>query len=66
MIPPLRIQLLGEFRLSVDDQPVDTINQQRLQSLLAYLCLHDDLSLTRLQLASVFWPDSTEKQELLS
>jgi predicted ATPase/DNA-binding SARP family transcriptional activator len=58
----LRIQLLGGFRLTLDDQPVTGIDAPRLQSLLAYLLLHQDMPPTRQQLAFLLWPDSTEAQ----
>lgn len=62
MIPPLHIQLLGEFRLFIDEQPAEAIHQQRIQALLAYLCLFGHAPHPRTQIASLFWPDSTEKQ----
>ena len=40
MMPLLHIQLLGDFQLTYGDQPVMTVNQARVQSLLAYLLLH--------------------------
>ena len=36
-MPELRIQLLGDFRLSDGDQLLTTVNTARLQALLAYL-----------------------------
>ena len=41
-MPELRIQLLGDFRLSDGDQLLTTVNTSRLQALLAYLILHRD------------------------
>jgi len=58
----LRVRLLGEFGLIYGDQPVDSVNTPRLQSLLAYLILHRDLPLSRRQIAFLFWPDSSEAQ----
>jgi len=37
MTPTLHIQLLGGFQVRVDDTPVTTLVQERLQALLAYL-----------------------------
>jgi DNA-binding SARP family transcriptional activator/predicted ATPase len=62
MAPILRIQLLGEFRLFLDDRPVDTFDQPRLQTLLAYLLLHRHAPQPRQQIAFCFWPDSSEEQ----
>jgi DNA-binding SARP family transcriptional activator len=59
---PLRIQLLGNIRLSLDDEPINTINTPRLQSLLTYLLLHHRAPQPRQQIAFLFWPDSSEKQ----
>ncbi len=58
----LRIQLLGEFSLAYDDQPVTGVNTPRLQSLLAYLVLHRQAPQPRRRLAFLFWPDSSEAQ----
>ena len=58
----LRICLLGGFRLDSDDPPTPTLPQPRLQGLLAYLVLHAGVHQSRQQIASLFWPDSSEKQ----
>ncbi|MBN1249637.1 MAG: AAA family ATPase [Anaerolineae bacterium] len=64
MDPKLRVQLLGDFRLYLDGAPVDTVDTPRLQSLLAFLLLHQDASQPRHYVAFLFWPDSTEQQAL--
>jgi DNA-binding SARP family transcriptional activator/predicted ATPase len=56
----LQVRLLGQFRLTVDDRPVDRPNTARLQSLLAYLLLHPDAPQSRASLAFAFWPDASE------
>jgi DNA-binding SARP family transcriptional activator len=56
----LQIRLLGQFRLSVDDRPVDGLQTGRLQSLLAYLLLHAEAPQPRATLAFAFWPDASE------
>jgi DNA-binding SARP family transcriptional activator/predicted ATPase len=56
----LQIRLLGQFRLSVDDRPVDGLQTARLQSLLAYLLLHAEAPQPRASLAFAFWPDASE------
>ena len=62
-VSSLRIQLFGDFRLVASDGDVPTIAQMpRLQSLLAYLLLHQAAQQSRAHLAFLLWPDSTEQQ----
>lgn len=63
-IPSITIQLLGDFGVCYDRQPLTTINTPRLQALLAYLVLHRQAPQSRRHLAFLFWPDSTEAQAL--
>ena len=63
-MPELRIQLLGDFRLSDGDQLLTTVNTSRMQALVAYLILHRDSPQSRKHLAFLFWPDTTEAQAL--
>ena len=58
----LHLQLLGNFRLSVDDQLVSRVDSPRLQALLAYLLLQRQAPVLRRQVAFSLWPDSTEAQ----
>ena len=60
MIPTVHIQLLGGFGLRIDDTPVITLDQERLQALLAYLVLQRATPQSRQHLAFQLWPDSTE------
>ena len=60
--PVLSIRLLGSFRLDYQEQALNTINTDRLQSLLAYLLIHRDAPVPRQHLAFLFWPDSSEAQ----
>ncbi len=62
--PRLQLHLLGPFRLLQDNQPVAGFDQARLQHLLAYLVLHPAVSISRQQLAFVFWPETTDQQAL--
>ena len=62
MTPNLRIHLLGDFRLLVDDQLLTSVNQRRQQALLAYLLLHRRAPQPRDYVAYHFWPDSTDGQ----
>ncbi|MEM1242956.1 MAG: hypothetical protein AAGI45_24250, partial [Cyanobacteria bacterium P01_H01_bin.26] len=52
----LRINLLGHFRLTFNNQPVEGLQAERYQSLLAYLILCAQTPQPRAQVASVFWP----------
>ncbi|MBE3559203.1 MAG: hypothetical protein IMW89_08265 [Ktedonobacteraceae bacterium] len=61
-MPSLRMSLLGDFLLALDETPVTTITIPRVQSLLAYLILHRNAPQNRSHLAFLFWPDSTETQ----
>lgn len=61
-MPFLYIQLLGDFLLLADDEPVMGLHQARLQSFLAYLLRHCHTPQSRRQVAFLFWPDSTERQ----
>ena len=62
MASTLHLQLLGDFRLALDETPITTLNTARLQALLAYLVLHRDALQLRQHLAFLFWPDSPEAQ----
>ena len=59
-MPFLHIQLLGDFRLTYAGQPLNTVSQPRIQSLLAYLLLHRQAPQGRGYLAFTFWPDVSE------
>jgi len=56
----LDVHLLGGFRITLNGQPLTSINQSRQQSLLAYLMLHADSAQSRQYVAFCFWPDSSE------
>jgi DNA-binding SARP family transcriptional activator/tetratricopeptide (TPR) repeat protein len=60
--PTLDVRLLGGFGLTVAGEPIKGVDAPRLQSLLAYLILHADVSQPRERLAFLFWPDSEEPQ----
>ncbi|MEM7132556.1 MAG: AAA family ATPase [Chloroflexota bacterium] len=59
---PLRIQLLGGFQLTWQEEPVAAFSNTRLQRLLAYLILHQAMPQSRQSLAQIFWPDSSDSQ----
>jgi DNA-binding SARP family transcriptional activator len=58
----LEIHLLGFFQLASHDRQINTINQPRLQSLLAYILLNSKNPIPRQHLAFLFWPDLPEAQ----
>src|SRR3954454_15191724 len=62
MSPALRVQLLGDFHVVLDDGPVEAVLSSRLQALLAYLILQRGKPQLRQHLAFVLWPDSAEGQ----
>lgn len=61
---PLRVHLLGSFRLLRDDHSIAGFEQTRLRDLLAYLVLFRTTPISRQQLAFTFWPDTADRQAL--
>jgi DNA-binding SARP family transcriptional activator/predicted ATPase len=59
---PIRIELLGNLRITQGSHPIASVNTKRLQSLLAYLVLHADAALSRERVAFLLWPESSESQ----
>jgi DNA-binding SARP family transcriptional activator len=57
-----RIELLGGVRMSCNGAPVTAVNTSRMQALVAYLLLNTNSTVSRQQLAFLFWPDSSEQQ----
>jgi len=62
----LQVSLLGRFKLIYEGQPVTTLHQPRLQSLLAYLLLHHKTVHARRDIAFLFWPNVPERQALVN
>jgi serine/threonine protein kinase/predicted ATPase len=60
--PALRISLFGNLRITLAGSPVEAVNTNRLQSLIAYLILHGDMPQPRERLAFMLWPASSESQ----
>ena len=58
----LRIELLGNLRITQDQRAVTAVNTNRLRSLLAYLVLHADAPQPREYLSFLLWPESNESQ----
>ena len=61
-MPILHVQLLGDFRMTVDGEPVTTVNQPRLQALVVFLLLYRHAPQSRQKLAFTLWPDAGEAQ----
>jgi DNA-binding SARP family transcriptional activator len=61
-VPPIRIELLGKLRFLVGTHPLPSIGTNRLQSLLAFLVLHNSAAQSREHLAFLLWPESAESQ----
>jgi len=58
----LSVRLLGTFLITFDDNSVPMAKTKRPRSLLAYIFINLANQLTRQQIASTFWPESSEKQ----
>lgn len=58
----IQVRLLGGFDFIYGAKPVSGLNTPRLQSLISFLLLHRQSSVSRQQLAYLFWPDSTDAQ----
>ncbi len=59
-VAPLKLYLLGTFRLETESGPV-RLTSRKAQSLLAYLVLHPEKH-SREKLAALFWGDVTDLQ----
>ena len=55
----LHVKLLGQFSLSLDDQPVE-LPSRPAQALLAYLILNAGTAIRREKLAGLLWPDASD------
>jgi DNA-binding SARP family transcriptional activator len=60
--PIARIQVLGQFDLSLGGVRVPPLESARAESLLTFLVLHRQAVASRQHLAFLLWPDSTEAQ----
>jgi DNA-binding SARP family transcriptional activator/tetratricopeptide (TPR) repeat protein len=58
----LDVVLFGEFRVCSEGSLLAGLRSPRTQALLGYLALHPGTPQPRQQVASLFWPDSTEAQ----
>ncbi|NWJ44939.1 MAG: hypothetical protein HXX08_03585 [Chloroflexi bacterium] len=59
-----KVRMLGDFLIVMDNQPLALTTSLRFKSLLAYLIFYFNSTHSRLQLASLLWPESSEAQGL--
>src|SRR3954471_17131066 len=57
-----RIQMFGTLQITHRQIALTSVNTNRLQSLLAFLVLNQDVAQSREHLAFLLWPESTESQ----
>jgi DNA-binding SARP family transcriptional activator len=55
----LKVRLLGQFDIQLNDVPVE-VTTRSAQSCLAYLLLNAGIAHRRVKLAGLFWPDTSE------
>ena len=53
----LKINLLGEFQILIDDEPASKLNTLKSRALLAYLAMEAGRPLRRAYLAELLWPE---------
>ncbi len=53
----LKINLLGEFQVLIDDEPASKLNTLKSRALLAYLAMEAGRPLRRAYLAELLWPE---------
>jgi DNA-binding SARP family transcriptional activator len=58
----LALALLGPFQATLDGQPVQGLNSDRLRALLAYLAVERGRGHPREALASLLWPERPERE----
>jgi len=61
-MPKLKAQLLGGFRVILDQQDISGSFSERLKLLLTYLLLNPESLIHRKHIAFIFWPDTPESQ----
>lgn len=57
MKPQIVLNLLGQFQLTVDGQPIAGLTSTKLQALIAYLAVEQEQAHSREFLAELLWPD---------
>ncbi len=57
----LEVRLLGSFEISRGEEPISGFESQSVRALLAYLAVHPGRSIPRELLASLLWPEESER-----
>ena len=60
--PILHIQVLNRFNLTYQGELLQGLSNERSQSLLAYLILHQRVPQSRQRIAALFYPDASDSQ----
>jgi len=60
-LPHLALAFLGQFHVSLDDQPVTAFETDKVRALLAYLAVEADRAHARSTLVALLWPGYTEE-----
>jgi DNA-binding SARP family transcriptional activator len=60
----LALALLGPFQATLDGQPAEGLNSNRLRALLAYLAVESGREHPREVLASLLWPERSDREAL--
>ncbi len=60
--PSIVVRLLGRFSVTYRGLPVESAVSSRAQSIIAYLAIHRDRRVSRTELASISWPETTDDQ----
>jgi DNA-binding SARP family transcriptional activator len=62
----LALALLGDFRATLDGQPPEGLNSDRLRGLLAYLAIESERDHPRELAAALLWPERPDREALSS
>ncbi len=65
-MPGFALSLLGPFRASLGDEPVDSFRSRKTCALLAYLAVESERTHSREALAGLLWPDCSTAASLTS
>jgi DNA-binding SARP family transcriptional activator/predicted ATPase len=57
----LSLKLLGSYRLTIDDLPIEALESDKARALLAYLALENGRPHPREKLVGIFWPEQDEE-----
>ena len=60
----LSLSLLGPFQVTLDREPVTSLESNKVRALLAYLAVEADRPHRRQSLVGLLWPDRPEAAEV--